>query len=373
MISWCKNALVVLFLVILVMNQVTHAEAAKGIPGSPAFGFGAMLYPSGPMLDKALILMKDLRPDWLYVPISWADTYVSADAKPDLAALDQVMAAAAQEKIAVVLSVSDAPLWAQTQAGPDAHMAAQFAVLLVQRYPGTVQALELFPRANTLIGWGSAPNPHAYLTVFKTVQTALNAAGSDALLVAAGLQPQDREAASQDAAIAIDDLAFLQGLYDAGGKDVLRVISLQYADMNSDLLASPLNTESLIFRHYEPFRALMLANGHAEGVMWITSFGLPSGLYGHARVNPNNMDEQAKWLQQGYSQLLAQLYVGTAIMQSLNPAPAETDTRAASILQPDESLHPFYHLLRKMSEENDQGSSSLKPGSAKAGNLAKNR
>lgn len=371
MTSLSKKALVILLLLILFTHQVTRAEAAKGIPGSPAFGFGVSLYPNGPMLDQALKLLNDLRPDWLYVPVSWAAASPAADTQPDLAVLDQVMAAAAQWKIAVVLSVSDAPAWAQTPQGPDPRLAAQYAALLVQRYPGTLQALELFPRANTLTGWGSAPNPKSYLALYRAVQNGIAESGADLLLVAAGMQPLGP--GQQDPAIAMDDLVFLQGLYDAGGKDMLKVISLQYTDMHADLLLSPLENKGMLFRHYETVRALMLANGHIDGFMWITGFGLPSGSHGQARVNAQDLDQQQEWLQQGYYQLLSQLYIGTAVMQSLNPPPTESAIRAASILQSDQSLHPFYQSLYRMTRANNEELSFQKPGRAKEGRLAKNR
>jgi hypothetical protein len=371
--SLMKKCLVALLLLTLVAVQVQQAQAAKGMPGSPEFGFGVSIHPDGPFVDEALNLLSDLHPDWLYVPVAWAAVQPAGDVEPDLAVIDKVLSAAAGQQTAVAISLSQAPAWALTDEGPNVELTAQFVALLAQRYPQVVQTLELFPRANTLAGWGSAPNPHAYLTLFTAVQDRLKADGSPVVLVAAGLQPLGKSAEQIDPALEMDDLVFLQGLYDAGGRDRLPVISLQYADTSADLMASPYSVDVMIFRHYEMVRATMLANQHSAGMIWITGFGLPSGAYDQKNVNLDDLAQQETLLLQAYYQAHAQLYIGSAILQSLNPAAEGTAERVASILQPDGSRHPFYQQFRQMTIENNPGDGASRPGSAKKGNLLKHR
>lgn len=365
-----KKCLFSIVLLALAILQVQPAQAARGIPGSPEFGFGVSLYPDGPMLDEALNLLSDLHPDWLYVPVSWAAVQPSADVEPDLAFLDRIMSVAAGQQTAVAISLSQVPGWALTGEGPDPELAARFAALLAQRYPQVLQALELFPRANTLTGWGSAPSPKAYLALYQVVQNRLNANGSTLLLAAAGLQPV---ADGEDPSTAMDDLDFLQGLYDAGGANILRVISLQCADASADLLASPYRDSRMIFRRYETVRERMLDNQHTAGLIWVTGLGLPSGAYGEMVTLQGDLLEQQSWLQQAYYQTNAQLYIGTAVLQSLNPAPENAPFQTASLLQSDGSRHPFYDMLREMTTLRQVGAGSFRPGSSKKGNLLKNR
>jgi hypothetical protein len=366
-----KRSLVLLILLILAAWQVQQAEAAKGIPGSPEFGFGVVIYPDGPMVGEALNLLGDLHPDWLYVPLAWSASQASAGEPPDLSVIDQVMAAAAANKVAVVIGLTQAPAWAMTEDGPDAHHTAQFVSLLARRYPGALQALELFPRANSLAGWGSAPNPQAYLGLFRAVKDRLSADGAPLVLVAAGLQPAGKPAGQLDPAVEVDDLAFLQGLYDAGAKDCVRVFSMQFADVRADLLTSPYDDKPLIFRQYETVRAAMLANQHSAGVLWITSFGLPTGGAEQQAVNNSDLARQQEWLQQGYYQVHSQLYIGMAALQSLNPGAGQP--AVAAMLQPDGSLHPFYPSLQRMTLDDNPGNMAPKPGSFKMGSLLKNK
>lgn len=366
------KALVFVLLVLLAARHANPAGAARGVPGSPAFGYGVAVYPQGALLEESLALLNTMQPDWIYLPISWALVMPYEDAQPDFAAIDRVMAAATQRKVAVAASITDAPEWALSAQGPAPQQTARFASQLVQRYPDTLQAIELFPRANTRAGWGRAPSPQAYLAVFQAVQQALDESGDSMLLVAGGLQPLAQEGAALDASLFMDDLQFLQGLYAAGGARLVKVVSLQFTDVHNDLLASPLDTPGLIFRHYERVRALMLANGHESGLIWVTGFQIPSGRLGASPLDSANLEQQKQWLQQGYSQLYAQLYVGTAVLGSLNPSPAAAGA-TASLLQPDMRLHPFTGVFQKMTQENHDGSPAQKPGRAKEGSLLKNR
>lgn len=373
MVLRCMKTLVFLLLVVLAARLATPAGAAKGVPGSPAFGYGVAIYPDAPLFDEALALLNVMQPDWIYVPVSWAAMMHAEGSQPDYSAIDQVMAAAAQRDIAVAVSISDAPAWAMSARGPAPQHAARLAVGLVQRYPDTMLALELFPRANLQAGWGSAPDPQAYVAVFQAVRAGLDGAKLDVLLVAGGLQPLAQDQAALDPALGLDDLVFLQGLYTAGGSAVMPVISMQYADVNNDLLASPFDTPGLLFRHYERVRALMLANGHEAGQIWVTGFHIPSGQLGEPRLDPNSVEQQKTWLQQGYAQLYAQLYIGTAVLESLNPAPSGAGGRTVSLLQPDQTLHPFTSVFQSITQENKAGPSARKPGRAKEGSLLKNR
>jgi hypothetical protein len=369
--SFIKKCLVMILLLTLVSIPVQRAEAAKGVPGSPEFGFGLMLHLDGPLLDETIDLVTELNPDWLYVPVSWVDSQADGSAELNVAALDRVIAKAAQYETPVALSIFQAPDWALTPDGPDAQMAADFAALLVQRYPKTVQALEIFPKANTSHAWGSAPDPRSYLALFAAVQDRLKADGSDVLLIAAGLQLFGTD--DTDPAVEMDDLAFLQGLYDAGGQERIRVISLQYADLSAKLMDSPFDKQAQVFRHYEMVRATMLANHHAEGLIWITSFSLPSGVYDQDILNSEDLLQQHNWLQQAYYQAHSQIYIGTAVLQSLNPPPAGFAARTAAMVQPGGARHPFYQMLMEMTMENNPDGTLPKLGRAKMGGLLKNR
>jgi hypothetical protein len=149
MIRLSRLSLVILLALVTSLGTLGAVQAARGAPGSPEFGIGAAYYPGGPYQKEALALAADLDPDWLYVPVSWSAFQPDASMPPRFEALDAVFKTAGDNQIAVVASIYDVPGWAQTAQGPDGVQAAQFVTVLTRRYPQVLQAVELFPRANT--------------------------------------------------------------------------------------------------------------------------------------------------------------------------------------------------------------------------------
>lgn len=359
------------FLIIVGLMAYTtyQVRASKGIPGSPEFGFGAAIHPEGVNYNEAVDMAAELKPDWLYVPLSWSFYVPDQASQPNFKGLDPVMQKAALNGIPVAVSITSAPAWAITAQGPDPVLTGQFVISLLQRYPGVIQAVEIFPRANTTLGWGSAPNPHNYMNLFRSVREQLQAANLPVLQVAAGLQPLGPQVSAVD----MDDLAFLQGLYDAGGKNDLQVVSIQFVNLTGQPLNAPSSAENRTLRHYEQVRQVMTNNQHVSGLLWVTHLSLPNGSINltDAEVN-RNAQSQALWLQQAYIQLRSQLYIGAAFLQSLNQGLYEPSPSLAMIQQGG-ARHPFYADLDGMINQDELSGETGILGKPKAGSLGKQR
>ncbi len=368
-----RFGLLCLLLLAQVLTSTGTAQGERGGPGIPEFGIGAILYPQGPLVDDALAMAADLKLDWVKVPVAWEMYQPRPVPLANLETLDKVMAFAAQHQISVLLSITRAPGWALTAQGPEPTQTAQFVAELVQRYPQTVQAVELFPGANTRAGWGSRPNAAAYYHMFASVDQKVQATGQPVFLVAAGLQPLATPAPAED----VDDLAFLKGLYEQGASQIMPVISVQYSELIGDPLTHPngsgSNVEHRVFRHYEEIRRVMSENRHKNGLIWITHLSLSSGTISVSDSANNDNNMQSNWLSQAYIQTRAQLYIGVTIGQSLNPKPEETAEGVLSLLKSTGELHPFYSVLKEMVGLNTTGGASIKPGKAKEGNFLKIR
>lgn len=362
-----RFGLVCLLLLTQVLNQVTYANAARGVPGKAEFGIGAILYPQGPLVNEALAMAVDLNLDWMKVPVYW-DVYQPNPGEPSrLEALDVVMESAAQNQIAVLLSITRAPQWARTSQGPDPEQTARFVLKLVQRYPQAVQAVELFPGANTRAGWGGKPDASAYFTLFSRVNAQIKGASQPVILVAAGLQPLRMPTPPGD----VDDLVFLKELYQQGASQEMPVISVQYKELTGDPLVYPDGSEHRVFRHYEEVRRVMNENQHKNGLIWITHLSLPSGTISIPDSTYHDMNVQTSWLSQAYIQTRSQLYVGVTIGQSLNPEPEGVAEGVSSLLKSMGGHHPFYSVLREMISLNNAGGATIRPGKAKEGNFLK--
>jgi hypothetical protein len=312
----------------------------------------------------------DLNLDWICVPVPWSRYQPDASQAPRLEVLDQVMQFAAENRIAVLVSISSAPAWSRSSLGPDPASTAQFVLALARRYPQAIQAVELFPGANTRAGWGALPDPQAYYAMFAQVEEQTRGLDNSLLLVAAGLQPLPSPTPSGD----LNDLEFLQNLYMLGASKIMPVISLRYSELTGDPLAAVNDGEHRKFRHYEEVRRVMVENQHQKGLIWITHLSLPSGTISVPDFAFHDINAQTSWMSQAYLQTRTQLYVGVAIGQSLNPESEGAAEGVPSLrLQGAGGYHPFYPMLRDMISLNKAGSVIIKPGRPKEGSFVKNR
>jgi len=120
------------------------------------------------------------------------------------------------------------------------------------------------------------------------------------------------------------------------------IVGLRYQEIVGQPISDPAQGEFGVLRHYEFVRNFMLQNNHRTDLIWITGFSWPSQLA--------SMEEQASWVYDAYKLLKAQLYIGAAFFNSLNPSsPEELFYNPASLVLADGSLHPAATQLRRVS------------------------
>lgn len=303
-------------------SHPAQARAASGMPDSPEFGYGGRLDLWGSEVELALKAAASIGLDWLGVDFDWARHWPDPNIPPDLHNLDQGMALAQNYHLNVSIAITHPPDWTMTADGPDAQQTAELALMLAQRYAPVLHTIELLAGANTRSGWGAPPNPRAYAALYQTVQTALRSAGSPVVLVAAGLTPVP----STPSVDYMDDLLFLNQLYQAGAAAYMPIISLRLNQVQGDAMTPP-RSDVPTLRHYEEVRQVMLRNHHANGLIWITAFTWPAQIAGESST------EAIRWLDQALRLMKSQLYIGAAFYQGLNPSRQSQD-------MPDE-FHPL--------------------------------
>jgi hypothetical protein len=204
-------------------------------------------------------------------------------------------------------------------------------------YGDVLRAIELFPAANTLAGWGETPNPAEYAKLMQTVRAALQSDGLTVTLVT-----------SVSPALArgdLDDRAFLENLYANGAAGWMPVVGLQFPALSGEPKGDPSAGAGIVLRHFEALREVMIRNQHASGRMWITSFSWPAQA---AYATPEG---QAQWINRAYKLLRAQIYVETAFFRQLNPPSSGNDPATGfitSLILPDGRLHPACEPLSQL-------------------------
>ena len=346
---------------------VGQAQAARGLPGSTEFGYGAWLHPNGAYFDQGLALLQDLALDWVAIEVDWASMAASPEARINFTKLDRAVATASRSGTAVLLSLTNPPDWAMTPVGPDHAATAGFLLTMSKLYGEQLCAVELFPGANTNAGWHANPNPAAYASLFKDVRVQLDGGGNPMHLIAGGLRPLTTGASTTD----WNDLDFLRGLYAAGANEWMPILSIQFSQMTGHPLQTTADPGTPL-RHYEQVRQVMLDNGHTTGLIWMTLFNAPDGTINVTDSQFADSQHQTEWLQQALIQVRSQLYMGVVFAHNLNPAQSIPSVYGSEALVIDRtSVHPFYSVYKAIIRQTKPDTGTPRPGRPKGTSLLK--
>jgi hypothetical protein len=329
-ISW------VLLLIVCLMPQT--ALAASGTPNSNSFGYGVHIDLQG--LDPHVAIQEagKFNLDWIAIDFNWQYWQSNAENPPAWQDLDTAMALAAENQLAVMISITQAPLWAMDYDGPNSDQTGKLVLNLVHRYSDTLLAIEIFPSANTIQGWGATPNPKAYTRMLRAISKTIGRSSPEVLIVGAGLTP------IVSSSEGMDDLDFLSQIYAEGIAEFMPLVGLRLPPLGSDPLARMHPTGTFTLRHYEEIRDIMAENGHKNGLIWITGFSWKADTIG-------SPDKQAAWMKQAYLLFRSQLYIGVAFFDGLNQSQSE----APVLLLQGGGYHPgFEELIQIIAQDHNE-------------------
>jgi len=353
---------IVLFFLGLLLVPLQTIQAVRGVPGSPDFGYGAWIHPQSTLSAESAQIVGEIPLDWVAIPLNWAEVMPEISSAPALDTVDVVMNELNGRGAVVMLRLYNPPDWARSETGINSDITAQWLVWLSQRYPSLLRAVELLPAANTRQGWGNTPDPFQYALFFQEVKASLQARGNDLLLVAGGLQPLNSHSDPED----WDDLAFLQALYAQGAKQWMPILSIQMPMLSGDPARPASAQDHFALRRYEQTRQIMLANDHADGILWVTLLTPPNGTIDSNDQKYTQSVQQAEWLKQALIQMRSQLYMGVVFLPSLNPPPAgSVFGNQTALLTEHKTLHPFYSTLQAIVQQTNPSSTSNRPGRPK--------
>jgi len=298
--SRCFLLLFIMMLALLPTQQVS----ANPVSYAGEFSYAVNINPLGNTVANALIQARNLNPDWLMVDFDWNVWFPSSDSIQSFQALDTVMQFAEDNRIAVCIRIMNPPQWALTGSGPDHNSSIDLIHFMKHRYPNSMQAVEVFPGANTTQGWGVAPSPQAYVDLLETVQQSFIQQEINLMLVVGGLVT----VASPDQIANISDISFLEGLYHAGLNSLNVTLSLQLLDLEPNLLQASQNNNDPVLLHIDAIQNVMVLNDDEAGPVWITALSYQSG----QSQSPATLSDTCALLR-------SRLFVGLISPVALNP------------------------------------------------------
>jgi len=268
---------------------------------------------------------------------------------------DNIVDLAEQNDLQIIARLSNPPSWSRSL--PDEEIGAlappddfsdfaDFASTVATRYRGRVQFYQIWNEPNGNDEWGLQDvNPEAYTEMLCLVYEQIKAVDPEAVVLAGALTPT----------LAMDgrnmnDLIFLQRMYNAGAGDCFDVMSAQGYGLWSGATDQRLKPTVVNFPHHLYLRDLMVRNGDAQKPIWISEMGwnvVPEGR--EARFGRVTEEQQARYTVEGYERVQsAWPWVGVANTWYLKrPADWEKDQSwyYFRLLEPDFTPLPVFDAL----------------------------
>ena len=342
-------------------------------PPVPKPGYGVQVHLFAGNVAETLEWARGLGVGWVKQQVTW-HTIEHGPGDLEWEPLDRAVEACNGFGFQLLLSVVHAPDWTRSselESGPPADYAefGRFMEQLATRYRGRVAAYELWNEPNLAREWqGDTLDPARFVALVAEGAQGVRAADSGALVISGA----PAVTGINDGVVAIDDRAFLRGMYEAGiaqWVDGIGAHPYGFANPPDESWQDPTHVASghndhpsFFFRDtLEDYHAIMVAAGDADHRIWVTEFGWPSieGLGGSDKtpVNTSGWEyvrevseaQQADYVVRAFRLGEERLWVGPMFLWNLNLATiwgAGDPVSAYSLLRPDGSYRPAYVALR---------------------------
>ncbi|HET6319932.1 MAG TPA: hypothetical protein VFG86_26025, partial [Chloroflexota bacterium] len=267
---------------------------------------------------------------------------------------DDVVARARGLGMNVVLRLDTSPRWALPPGAPDGLSPPlreedywDFVQQAAERYRGQVQAYQVWNEPNLSIEWGGRPpDPAGYARLLAGAAERIHRADPDAQVVMAALAPTLTQNDK-----ALNELIYLQRLYEAGGADSFDVLAIQAYGLRGGPDDPRIDPDDVTFSRPLLVRDVMVRNGDTATPVWATEMGW--------NVNPPDLVEQrfgrvTPTLQARYTVRAFErvhewpwLKVGYVwFWKRADERNQEQDWAWFRLADPDFTLQPVYYALR---------------------------
>lgn len=280
---------------------------------------------------------------------------------------DQLVAAAEASGMELIVRLSNPPGWTRAQgegennvdtfAPPDnVQDYADYVSAVVSRYKGRIKYYQLWNEPNIYPEWGSYPiDPEGYVELLKAGAEAARAADPDVVIIAGAtastinLQPADPPPGNS-----LNDLLFLQRMYDAGAAPYFDIMAMQGYGLYSGPTDNRMHPRVINISRHKFVRDLMVKNGDAPKPIWIAEMNWNAA---PADVDPRygrvTLEQQARYLPIAYQRIIDDWpWIGVANTWYLKRATDlwEQNRQPEAyfrLLAPDFAPQPVYDSMRE--------------------------
>jgi hypothetical protein len=227
-------------------------------------------------IRRTLEMAREMGAPWIVEYFPWS-YYEPRRGKIDWTHADLVVNDAIAQGLTVVARVDMVPEWARPAKTTaryldESHYAdyGDFLAAFASHFRGRIQHLVVWNEPNLSFEWGYRPvDPAGYARLLQAVYPRIKEANPEMLVLAAGLAPTLAPPGSE---WGMDDLVFLQRMYDAGAKsyfDMLAIHAYGWTQPPDD----PPAADRVNFARAQLLREIMVRNGDGDKSCLITESG----------------------------------------------------------------------------------------------------
>lgn len=225
-------------------------------------------------INRTMEMAREMGARWVVEYFPW--TYIeNTKGRFDWAHVDLVVEAAEREGLTLIARIDNVPEWARPVGTNDRYADAKtnqdygdFLYAFALRYKGRIGHYIVWNEPNLTQEWGFRPvDPEAYVALLKVAYTRLKEADPDIQVLPAAMAPTIEK--SNDA---LDDLVYLQRMYDAGLKDYYDIMNIHAYGWRLPPNDPP-RSDTVNFSRAALVREIMVKNGDSEKRAIITEGG----------------------------------------------------------------------------------------------------
>ncbi len=227
-------------------------------------------------VKRTLEMVRRMGSPWIVEYFPWG-YYEPSKGKYGWDHPDMVVNHAIAQGLTVIARIDFVPEWARPEDTTFRHLERErfadygdFVYAFAEHFRGRVNYIIIWNEPNLSFEWGfRPPDPEAYTELLCTAYARVKEANPDAEVLAAGLAPTMAPPGSE---WGMDDLVFLQSMYDAGASPCFDGMAIHTYGFTFPP-DEPADAREVNFARAELIRELMVRNGDAHKPCYITEGG----------------------------------------------------------------------------------------------------
>jgi hypothetical protein len=227
-------------------------------------------------IKRTLEMVREMGATWVVEYFPWA--YVeNLPGRYGWNHTDLVIDHAERQGLKVIARLGFVPEWARPPETSPLYLDedrfvdfGRYAAAFAARYAGRVEYIIIWNEPNLALEWGyDAVDPAKYVEMLRVVYPMIKEANPDVKVLAGALAPTLAPPGSPDG---MNDLAYLQAMYDLGAANYFDILAIHAYGWYSDP-DEPADPNVVNYRRAELLREIMVANGDEAKSAMITEGG----------------------------------------------------------------------------------------------------